>query len=174
MQIQQQNEGHRIESQRTSTKIKAEQFQAKLKMKQFMNNRSQTFQQEKLDRIRDENCTAMQKQEEMEKMELWEMELIKKLKNTHEVQKNIYQEYDSLMNESIGEFEKKFKPPQNKKYLSELKEKNNIKTMRKDKIRKDNKIPKKNVVITKDFKEVSPVKDNNNESPVKENLNVLP
>ena len=141
-----------------------------MKTKQLLNNRSQVFQQEKLERIQQEKWTVKQKEEEMEKMEQWEMDLIKKLKNTHEVQKNIYEEYDSLMTESIENFEKKFKPPQNTKYLADLKKKNALKTNGKEK-------NKKFVVISKNLNEKieSPLKENLNEkieSPLKEeNLN---
>ena len=116
MRIKQTYEGSTIENKRTSTRIKAGLFQGKLKMKDFANNRSTVFKQEKMDRILHDELTVKQKELEMARMELLEMELIKKLQNTHEVQKSIYEEYDSLLNESIQEFEKKFEPPLNKKY----------------------------------------------------------
>ena len=116
MRIKQTYEGSSIENKRKSTRIKAGIFQGKLKIKDYVNSRSSIFKQEKMDLIMHDELTVKQKELEMARMELLEMELIKKLQNTHEVQKSIYEEYDSLLNESIQEFEKKFEPPQNKKY----------------------------------------------------------
>jgi len=182
MRIKEQYEGTSIENKRTSTRIKAGLFQGKLKIKDFSNNRSQIFKQEKIDKIMKDEFTVKQKELEMARMELLEMELIKKLQNTHEVQKGIYEEYDSLLNESIQEFDKKFQPPQNKKYqvIDYKGPQNNHNQKPRDK--KKEKLPQALGLLTKKRtkeeiekkSEIKTEKKEENQTPIKENLNGSP
>ena len=168
LQIKQQTEGAIIENKRMTTRVRANQFQGKLKMKDFVNNRSQVIKQQKIEKLTHDELTVKQKELEMARMEQLEMELIKKLQNTHDVQKNIYQEYDSLLNESIQEYEKKFKPPDNKKYQSLEINKKCYKPIKPQRINKYLKTP----ILEKINKKLESENTNNKkeeiESPIKE------
>lgn len=185
LRLKEQNQGMMIENQRVSTRIKAGIFQAKLKIKDFSNSRIQEFKKQKMSKIKEEELEVKKKELEMAKMELMEMEMIKKLQNTHDVQKNLYQEYDSLLNESIEEFEKKFKPPENKKYVSvdskgPIMRKSLNKNPHKDKMSPKIRTPQAlHLTKAKNTSSVNISKGNDNEkkegeSPIKENYNGSP
>lgn len=178
--LKQLQESTFIENQRCSTKIKAGLFQGKLKIKEFSASRSRVFKQEKVQKIKEDEVFAKRKELEAAQMELFEMQLIKELQNTHQVQRNLFEEYDSLLNENIQEFEKKFKPPEKNARILEIDAKKPVKIKKK----KGKNAKSQGILSPKAMILPSPVgknqvngENNNNdnkekgpESPIKENL----
>lgn len=82
--------------------------QGKQKITNFYSFKNDLLKQEKMNKVLEEELTKKEKELLIKKLELEEMDLIKKLQYSKDVHKNISTEYDVLLTHPIEEFEKKF------------------------------------------------------------------
>lgn len=89
--------------------VKSQSELGKAKINEFKENRKKNIDNDKINLLLEDELIKKQKELEIKKYELEEMELIKKLQTTKEIHKNLSTEYDTLLNNSVDIFEKKFK-----------------------------------------------------------------